>query len=65
MVTRRPGITKTDETWGDVTVRRWFEFGKFIRADVYMGGWKKTVLRHADSADLVAAFARGVHERGI
>lgn len=62
---KRPGITKTEETHGDVMVRRWFEYGVFFRADVYIGGWKRSTLRHADSADLVTRFARSAHERGI
>lgn len=65
VVTPEPGITKVDETHGEVTVRRWFKDGQFIRADVYVNGWKKSVLRHADAADLVTRFARRAFELGI
>ena len=41
----RRNVTSADEYHGDVTVRRYWENGSFLRADVFKGGWRQTTVK--------------------
>ena len=41
----RRNVTSNDEHHGDVTVRRYYEDGVFLRADIYVGGWRNTIVK--------------------
>lgn len=53
--TPRRNVTHTDEFLGErVTLRRWYEDGNFIRADVYDGGRRVGIYKTERGAERAA-----------